>query len=131
MIKRTVNVDFSKKTGKIKPVNGLNNGPLFGVDLSVDFSEEYKEMASPVIRVSDVEAPYAPSRFLDIHCVFPDMDLDERFEASYNFAPTDRYLAAIKETGADIVLRLGESREPYEVKKYTRPPRDYAKPRQN
>ena len=53
--------------------------------------------------------------------------LDERFEASYNFAPTDRYLAAVKDVGADIFLRLGESPEPYEVKRYTHPPRDNEK----
>ena len=127
MIKRTVNIDFSKRIGKIKPVNCLNNGPLFGIDLDLDFTEQYKEMKPPVVRVSGIEAPYASMRYLDIHCIFPDMNLDERFDASYNFAPTDKYLAAVKETGAEIFLRLGESPEPYEVKKYTRPPRDYAK----
>ena len=127
MIKRTVNIDFSKKIGKIKPVNCLNNGPLFGIDLDVDFSDQYKEMKPQLVRVSDIESPYASSRFLDIHCIFPDMELDERFDASYNFAPTDRYLAAIKEAGAEIFLRLGESREPYEVKKHTRPPKDSEK----
>lgn len=127
MIKRTVNIDFSKKIGKIKPVNCLNNGPLFGIDLDIDFTDQYKEIKPQLVRVSSVESPYASSRFLDIHCIFPDMELDERFEASYNFAPTDKYLAAIKETGADIFLRLGESREPYEVKKFTRPPRNSEK----
>ena len=127
MIKRSVNIDFAKKVDKIKPVNGLNNGPAFGLDLNIDFSEQYKEMRCPIVRVSGIEEPYASSRYLDIHCIFPDMNLDERFEASYNFAPTDRYLEKIKQTGAAIFLRLGESREPYEVKKYTRPTRDYAK----
>ena len=127
MIKRTVNIDFSKKIGKIKPVNCLNNGPLFGIDLETNFTEQYKEMKPQLVRVSGIESPYSSSRFLDIHCIFPDMDLDERFDASYNFAPTDKYLAAIKETGADIFLRLGESREPYEVKKYTRPPQNSEK----
>ena len=127
MIKRTVNIDFSKKIGKIKPVNCLNNGPLFGIDLDVDFREQYAEIKPPFIRVSNVEAPYSSARFLDIHCIFPDMELDERFEASYNFAPTDKYLAAVKESGAEIFLRLGESPEPYEVKRYTRPPRDKEK----
>ena len=127
MIKRTVNIDFSKKIGKIKPVNCLNNGPLFGIDLDVDFREQYNEIKPPFIRVSGIEAPYASSRFLDIHCIFPDIELDERFEGSYNFAPTDRYLAAVKETGAEIYLRLGETSEPYEVKRYTRPPRDKEK----
>ena len=127
MIKRSINIDFSRKTGKIKPLTCLNNGPKFGMDLKYDFTEQYKEISPAFIRVSDIESPYLSSRYLDIHCIFPDMDLDERFEASYNFAPTDRYLASIKDMGADIFLRLGESTEPYEVKKYTRPPRDYAK----
>lgn len=124
MIKRTVNIDFSRKIGKLKPVNCLNNGPFFGVDLDIDFTEQYKEMKPQFVRVSGVESPFASSRYLDIHCIFPDMELDERFDASYNFAPTDRYLASVKETGAEIFLRLGESSEPYEVKKHTRPPRN-------
>ena len=124
MIKRTVSIDFSRKIGKTKPINCLNNGPRFGIDLECDFTEQYKEMAPPFVRVSAPEAPYASVRYLDVHCIFPDMELDERFEASYNFAPTDRYLASIRECGAQIFLRLGESREPYEVHRYTRPPRD-------
>ena len=124
MIKRTISIDFSKKTGKTKPVNCLNNGPKFGIDLECDFTEQYKELAPPFVRISSPESPYASSRYLDLHCIFPDMGLDERFEASYNFAPTDRYIASVKECGADVFLRLGESCEPYEVKRYTVPPRD-------
>lgn len=124
MIKRTVNIDFSKKIGKVKPVNCLNNGPLFGMDLDLDFTEQFSEIKPPFVRLSNIEYPYTSSRFLDIHCIFPDIELDERFEASYNFAPTDRYIAAVKETGADIYLRLGETPEPYEVKRYTRTTRD-------
>ncbi|MBQ7390970.1 MAG: hypothetical protein IJW02_07710 [Clostridia bacterium] len=124
MIKRTVSIDFSRKNGKLKPVNCLNNGPRFGMDLELDFTEQYKEMAPQFVRLSDVEAPFAASRYLDIHCIFPDFDLDERFEASYNFGPTDRLLSAVKDSGADIFLRLGESREPYEIAKYTKMPRD-------
>lgn len=127
MIKRTVSIDFSRKTGKITPVNCLNNGPRFGIDLEHDMGAQYKEMAPPFIRVCAPEAPYASSRYLDIHCIFPDMELDERFEASYNFAPTDRYLASVKECGSEIFLRLGESPEPYEVKRYTGPVRDNEK----
>jgi len=127
MIKRSINIDFSHKIGKLKPLTCLNNGPKFGIDLEHDFTEQYNEIAPAFVRVSSPEAPYASSRYLDIHCIFPDMNLDERFEGSYNFAPTDRYLSAIKDSGADIFLRLGESPEPYEVKKYTRPPHDNAK----
>ncbi len=123
----TVRVDFSKRVGKIKPINGLNNGPRFGYDLEYDLTDKYKEMSPPYIRLSDVEAPFESSRYLDIHCIFPDMALDERFQASYNFAPTDKLLSAVKATGAEIFLRLGESPESPEVKKHTRPPRDKEK----
>lgn len=127
MIKRTIHIDFSHKLRKIKPINSLNNGPAFGVDMSYDFSDQYREMSPPYVRVANVEAPYASSRYLDVHCIFPDMNLDERFELSYNFSPTDKYLAKIKDAGAEIFLRIGESPEPYEVKKYTRTPADMSK----
>ena len=54
MIKRTISIDFSKKTGKTKPVNCLNNGPRFGIDLEHDFTEQYKEIAPPFVRISGV-----------------------------------------------------------------------------
>ncbi len=124
MIKRTVNIDFSQKNGKLKPINGLNNGPRFGYDLECDLTDNYREMSPPIIRLSNVESPYLSSKYLDVHCIFPDFSLDERFDGSYNFAPTDRLLAAVKDTGAEIFLRLGESPEREGVKKYTRPPLD-------
>ncbi len=116
MVARTVSIDFSRKIGKIKPVSGVNSGPLFGIDLSYDLTENYRELAIPAVRVSDTAAPYGGGRFVDIRNVFPDPLLDERFPESYNFAPTDKYLAAVKAAGAEIYLRLGESRDPYEIR---------------
>ncbi|MBQ8371637.1 MAG: hypothetical protein IJX38_01680 [Clostridia bacterium] len=124
MIKRHVYVDFSKKCGKIYPVGCANTGPLFGIDLSVDFSEEYRKMSVPYVRTHNVEHPHGGGRYVDIHNVFPVWELDERFEASYNFAPTDKYLSAIKAAGGEIFLRIGESSDPYEIKPYLAPPRD-------
>ncbi len=127
MIKRTISIDFSHKVGKLKPINSLNNGPRFGYDLELDLSEKYKEMSPPAVRLSSIEAPYSSSRYLDVHCIFPDFSLDERFPESYSFAPTDKLLASVKDIGADIFLRLGESREAPEVKKHTLPPCDLDK----
>lgn len=121
MVARTVSVDFSKKTGKIKPVSGVNSGPLFGADLSCDLTENYRELGIPAVRVADVEPPYGGGRLVDIRNVFPNPELDERFPESYNFAPTDAYLSAIRAAGAEIYLRLGESRDPYEIKPRLRP----------
>ncbi len=123
MVQKNVSINFDKKAGRLRPVNGMNKGPLFGQDLSVDFTEEFATMCVPMVRVSDVEPPHG-GRFVDLHNVFPDFSLDERFELSYNFAPTDEYLGAVKRSGAEIFLRLGESYDPYEIKPYYKLPRD-------
>ena len=124
MIQRNINIDFSRQTGKLKPINAANLGPRFDAKLSLDFSEEYSRMSIPLVRVHNAESPYGSGRYIDLHNLFPDPALDERFQGSYNFAPTDAYLSAIRESGAQIFLRLGESGEPYEVRRYTTPPRD-------
>ncbi|MBQ9084142.1 MAG: hypothetical protein IJY24_00630 [Clostridia bacterium] len=124
---RNVVVDFSKRGGKMRPLNGINSGPLFGIEMGIDFTDEYKTLSVPFVRTDSVEPPHGCGRFVDIHCLFPDFNLDERFEASYNFAPTDKYLSAIKSAGADIFLRLGETPDPYEPRPFIKAPRDYEK----
>ncbi len=124
MIQRNINVDFSRSAGRLKPVNSVNLGPRFGMELSVDFSAEYATMGVPLVRVHNPEPPSGGGRYIDLHNIFPDPALDERFAESYNFAPTDAYLSAVKESGAEIFLRIGESGEPYEVRRHTYPPRD-------
>ncbi len=128
MINRVVTVDFSKKCGKIKPICAINGGPLVGgAELAYDFSEEYKEMGIPLVRVSGRRGEYGFNQLIDVHCIFPDPEADESLEESYNFAPTDRYLLAIKATGASVIYRLGESPEPYSKKLYATPPADKQK----
>ncbi len=124
---RNVVVDFSKKGGKMRPINGLNAGPRFGIDMSLDLTEEYRAMAISYVRTDCVEPPFGSGRFVDIHCLFPDFNLDERFEASYNFEPTDRYLSSIKQAGAEIFLRLGETPDSYDPRPHIKPPTDYEK----
>lgn len=81
----------------------------------------------PTVRLHDVEYPYGSNQFVDIHCIFPDLSKDPDDPESYNFAPTDAYLRAIKETGADIILRLGESTDPFPKKLYANTPSDLEK----
>ena len=54
MIKRYVSVDFSKRTGKLKPILCANTGPCFGKDLEHSFIDEYKEMGIKFVE----EDPY-------------------------------------------------------------------------
>ena len=121
---RIININLSHRLGRIKQLTSPTAGPRFGIDLEYDMTEVYRELGVSAVRVADVESPYGGGRYLDIHNIFPDMSLDERFPESYNFAPTDRYLLAVKDLGAEIFLRLGESPDPYELAPYTRLPHD-------
>ena len=55
------------------------------------------------------------------------MENDPDDEDAYNFRPTDAYLCSIRDTGAEIFLCLGESRDPYPSKPYLRPNSDFDK----
>ena len=128
MQKKEIRVDFEKKSGRIKPLGCINGGPRSGgYDLPFDFSDEFCEMGVPLVRTSGSAGEYGHNQYVNIHCIFPDFDADESLEESYNFLPTDLYLASIRNTGAGIFFRLGESREPYARKLYARPPKDKEK----
>ncbi len=120
MIQRYINIDFSRSAGRIKPVLALNSGPLATAALCVDLTERLTEAGISFIRTHSHPA----ERVVDIHTVFPNFELDERFPESFNFAPTDKYLRAVKDMGAGIMLRLGESPEPYEIKRRSPLPAD-------
>lgn len=126
--KKEIRVDFDKKCGRIKPLGCINGGPRSGgYDLPFDFSDEFTEMGVPLVRTAGAAGEYGLNQYVNIHCIFPDFDADENLEESYNFLPTDLYLASIRNTGAGVFFRLGEGREPYSRKLYTNPPRDAEK----
>ena len=128
MEKKELRIDFGKKCGRVKPLNCINGGPRSGgYNLPFDFSEEFSEMGVPLVRTAGSAGEYGLNQYINVHCIFPDFDADENLEESYNFLPTDLYLASIRNTGADIFFRLGEGREPYSRKLYARPPKDFEK----
>lgn len=121
-----INVDFSKKIGKIKPVNGVVGGPK-NAALLYNSSDLFREMNIPLCRMHDLEFPYGSGEFCDIHCIFKNFDADENDPANYDFDMTDAYIAACRDVGAKILYRLGESIDHGHIKKYSHPPRDFAK----
>ena len=128
MQKKEIRIDFEKKCGKIKPVNCINGGPRSGgYNLPFDFSAEFTEMGIPLVRTAGAAGEYGMNQYINVHCIFPDFSADESLEESYNFLPTDLYLASIRNTGADIFYRLGESREPYSRKLFAKAPSDMEK----
>ncbi len=125
MLNRVITVDFDKRSGKIKPVNSICGAPRSGgPDLPFDMSEEFSEMAVPFVRTSLAKGDYGYNQFVNIHCIFPDFSLDPELEQSYNFLPTDLYITSIKNAGADVFFRLGESIEPFAVKMFNKAPVD-------
>ena len=68
-----IDVDFSKVVGTIRPLNGVNDGPIVTRG-AFDLSPSYSELGIKHIRLHDV--PWTYENAVDINYVFP------RFEAS-------------------------------------------------
>ena len=120
-----ITVDFSKTLGEIKPVNGVNNGPLTG-RFCRDRRAEFKRAGIPFSRLHDTEGSMGSGEFVNIHCIFKNFDADVNDPASYNFAATDIYIKAILDAGTKVFYRLGETIENREktLRSHTFAPKD-------
>ena len=119
-----ITVDFSSAQGTLRPLHGINKGPLAPNGL-VDLTEAHKRLRVPSTRLHDCHHPNPA--VVDLHAVFPNPDADPSLPASYEFRATDEYLTAVRATGAEIIYRLGESIEHQTVKRHVHPPRDPAR----
>ena len=117
-----IRVDCSRSAGAIRPLHGVNNGPL-NCGETIDVSTQYKELAVPLARLHDSEFP--DPDVVDMHAVFPDLRADPEKPESYRFALTDTYIEAIVKAGTGIVYRLGESIEHRPKKRFVIPPADF------
>ncbi len=125
-----VKIDFGQKTGRIKPMNCVNNGPSGSrVRKSSGNFEYYKALEIPYARTHDSSfyyANYGGEFTVDVHRIFPNFDADENDASSYIFSPTDEYLQDIISVGTQPFYRLGASIE-HGYKKGTIPPKDFHK----
>lgn len=120
----TITVDAAQSLGAFKQLHGINKGPLAPGGL-IDVTEAQRALRIPWTRLHDCHWPNPD--VVDMHVLFPDPMADPTLEASYQFKRTDRYLAAVKQTGAGIVFRLGESIEHEVEKLHVHPPADPAR----
>lgn len=102
-------IDFSKVTGCIKPLHGVNNAPE--PDCEPGYYNVLQNAGIPLVRLHDMGGHYAAARYVDIANVFPDFDKDPADPASYDFAFTDWLIADIYRQGSEVVYRLGSSIE--------------------
>ena len=115
-----VRVDFGQTNGLIRPLHGINKGPL-GAGGLIDLTEQHKRLRVPVARLHDCHWPNPD--VVDIHAVFPRPDADPQQPKSYDFRLTDEYIEAIVKSGAKTVYRLGESIEHTAQKRFVHPPK--------
>ena len=113
--------DFAAPIGTIRPLHGINKGPLPPGGL-FDVIEEQKALGVPFTRLHDCGWPNP--HVVDHHVVFPNPDADPALPASYDFRLTDEYIAAVRRTGAEPIYRLGESIEHTSVRRFVHPPAD-------
>lgn len=105
---RTFSVDFGAPSGAVRPVHGVNFGPWLW-NGNVDNSEAFRRWRIPSVRLHD--CPWTMPNTVDMHNLFPRLDADPSDPRDYVFGPTDDYVTSVKNTGADIKFRLGESAE--------------------
>ena len=117
-------VDFAKSLGKIRPLNGVVNGP-FVISYHMDNTVRlYREAGFPSVRLESCNWP--SSSVLDTHSIFPLFHADPDDPRNYIFDLADQYMEPIVKNGSQIIFRLGNGIE-YPTTFYTRPPQDYQK----
>ena len=126
-----VTIDTAHRLGKIKPMNAVNNGPLYSHKADQDQSNfaDYKAARIPFARTHDASIyyNYGGEHTVDVMNIFTDFNADPDDPASYDFALTDFYLKGIQDAGTETFYRLGNKIEHW-IKKYgIFPPADYKK----
>ncbi len=116
--------DFNTRLGRIKPMHGVGQPPIFGMNTSL--FHYLGEAGIPFSRLHDVGGMFGGNLFVDIHNVFRDFEADVDDEASYDFAFTDLLIAELIKNGIEPIYRLGETIENYNYIRAYRifPPKD-------
>lgn len=126
-----IQVNFTKNTGKMKPMHAVNNGPVykFTVDQRITNIDAFREAEIPYARTHDAAfyASYGGEHTVDMLAIFPDFDKDVNDPASYDFTLTDEYLKVMVFAGVKPFYRLGSKIEHWPKKYGTLPPKDNQK----
>ena len=122
-----ITADFTKITGKIKPMHGVGQPPITG--LTNEMFHYLKEAGIPYARLHDVGGMFGGGCFVDIPNLFPDFDADEKDPSNYAFEFTDKIIEGLMENGCEPFFRLGITIENYvNVRAYrVDPPKDFDK----
>jgi hypothetical protein len=130
---RSLHVDAGKVTGVIHSFQGLNGPPspvMAGLPTLV---KQYKDLRVNQVRTHDLMGPTEIDSHFDqadplltwlipddaqragvvtegnASIIFPDWSADPEKPASYRFGPSDKVIAAIEASGAEVYYRIGRS----------------------
>ena len=121
----TIQVDFSKPAGVLKPLHSVNGGPRAVGRHSGDMVTLHKQAGFPMVRLHDCNWPHPD--VVDVPAIFPLFHLDADDPNNYQFAKTDAYIKPIIENGASILYRMGVSIEHKSPRFHVAPPKDFDK----
>jgi xylan 1,4-beta-xylosidase len=106
--KRVVEVDFSQVVGTIRPLHGVNCGPI-AERFTLDLSRYFRALQIPCVRLHSPNYPGIDC--VHIEHVFPDLTADPDNPANYDFRRTDDYIAAVLAVGAKPIYNLGHGND--------------------
>jgi xylan 1,4-beta-xylosidase len=130
---REVQVDAGRVVGTIRSFQGLNGPPFPIMDGLPNLGKQYKSLHIDTVRTHDIMGPtdiaarYSVDNLLLAWLVpdskqrtalvqsgqtgeiFPDWNADPERPESYHFAASDKFIQAIRESGAEVFYRIGRS----------------------
>lgn len=130
---RALRVDAGNRVGTLHSLQGVNGAPVPVMAGLPNLVRQYKDLSISQVRTHDsMGATDIDSKFVytdqeltnlipdpgqraavvkagNASILFPDMSADPDKPESYNFGPTDKVLAAIRASGAEIYYRVGRS----------------------
>jgi len=130
---RSLQLDAGKVIGEIRSFQGLNGPPSPVMAGLPSLIEQYKDLRVDQVRTHDFMGPTEiDSKFAidnglltwlipdnvqragvvkagNASIIFPDWIADPEKPESYNFGPTDKVIAAIHASGAEVYYRIGRS----------------------
>ena len=109
--KKEIAVDLDARAGRIRPLHGVNNGPICFGGL-VDLSSHHRSLEIPMVRLHDGEWPHPA--VVDIPTIFPDFRADPDDPTRYHFEKTDDYVQSIVDAGAEIAALEAVTGKPCE-----------------
>ena len=125
----TITWNTSRKTGKIRKLNGGNLAPyIHGEMAGTNIRRSFAELNLAFTRLHDAPLTNPGCRLVDISHIFPLFHLDADDPRNYDFSYTDDYIRnCIEDSNTPIFYRLGESID-HSINKYKiTPPSDVNK----